>query len=99
LLFEASDRLDPAFDAPPLEDEVPLAVRVAWDSYIVGRLVALGGRDQRARRLYHYRSRHGFQDAADAGFTRLWTAHGLTYPEIVSISEQSHAPGSREVVG
>ncbi len=99
LLFEAGDRLDPAFEAPPFGDEVPLRIRVAWDTYIVGRLVRLGGREQRARRLYHYRSRHGFHDGADAGFDALWTADALTYPQIVAISTRSRDAASREVVG
>jgi hypothetical protein len=89
LLFEASDRFDPKFGAPPLGDDITLGVRVAWDTYIVGRLVRLGGREQRARRLYHYRSRHGFHDGADAGFDRLWNAERLTFAEITAISAGS----------
>ena len=34
----------------------------------------LGIDSQRQRRLYEFRNRHGFTDAADAAFERLWTA-------------------------
>lgn len=82
LLLEVRDRLDPAFGAPALDEQLPASVRVAWDTYIVGRLVALGGRDQQRRRRYHYRVRHGFSDAADAAFDRLWNAESLTFAEL-----------------
>jgi hypothetical protein len=94
LLLEARDRLDPEFGAPPLDAAVPMPVRVSWDTYLVGRLVRLGGRDQQARRRYHFRSRHGFTDAADAAFDRLWAAEALRYDDLVAISD-----ASREVVG
>ena len=44
---------------------------------------------QRQRRLYHFRNRHGFTDAADAAFERLWTAEGLTWADIAAISQDA----------
>lgn len=82
LLLEASDRLDPGFGAPALGEEIPSATRVAWDTYIVGRLVRAGGRDQQQRRRYAYRVRHGFDDGADARFDRLWVSDGLTFADL-----------------
>lgn len=91
LLFELHDRLDPAFgDAPP-DDDLPLPESVAWQVYCVGRLGRLGHRVQRQRRLYQFRNRHGFTDAADAVFDRLWTSNGLTWADITELSAAARA--------
>jgi hypothetical protein len=89
LLFRVRDRLDPAFGDPPGDDEIPLAHTVAWDVYAIGRLMRLGHKhyDNRQRRLYHFRNRHGFHDAADEAFERLWTSDGLTWDDVVAISD------------
>ena len=90
-IFAAADRLDPAFGAPPLDEEVPLSHAVAWDTYVVGRMARQGHRPQRQRRLYTFELRHGFTDAAVAAFERLWTADRLSFPEIVAISDEARA--------
>jgi hypothetical protein len=84
LLLRVRDRLDPAFGDPPADDELGLPLSVAWDVYAVGRLVRLGFRhhDDRRRRLYHFRTRHGFSDAADAAFEALWNGEGLRWADI-----------------
>ncbi len=84
-LFQARDRLDPAFGAPPVDADVPIAHKVAWDTHAMGRVERLGHPAQRQRRLYHFRNRHGFTDAADAAFDRLWSADRLSWPELVEI--------------
>jgi hypothetical protein len=89
LLFSVRDRLDPAFGEPPAEDDLTLQQSVAWEVYCVGRLGRLGHPVQRQRRLYQFRNRHGFTDAADAAFERLWTSDALTWADIESISEQA----------
>ena len=91
LLFEVRDRLDPAFGEAPAEDDLTLPESVAWQVYCVARLGRLGHRVQRQRRLYHFRNRHGFTDAADEAFNRLWTAEGLTWADIAGISEGARA--------
>ena len=91
LLFEVKDRLDPAFGDPPAEDDLSLPESVAWQVYCVGRLGRLGHQVQRQRRLYHFRNRHGFTDAADEAFDRLWSADGLTWADIASASEGARA--------
>lgn len=91
LLFEVHDRLDPAFGDPPAEDDLTLPHSVAWQVYCVGRLGRLGHRVQRQRRLYQFRNRHGFTDAADAAFDRLWTADGLSWADIVTLSDDARA--------
>lgn len=89
LLLEARDRLDPDFGAPPLDEELDVATRVAWDAYLFGRLVRLGTRNQEQRRRYQFRNQHGFHDGADAAFDRLWNAESLTFDEIRRISTEA----------
>jgi hypothetical protein len=93
LLFRVRDRLDPSFGEPPPDADLSLQLSVAWDVYSIGRLVRLGFRhhDNRQRRLYHFRNRHGFTDAADEAFERLWTGDDLTWNDIVSLSDKAAA--------
>ena len=95
VLMRARDRLDPAFGEPPADDDLSLAQSVAWDAYGVGRLARLGYPAQRQRRLYHFRNRHGFTDAADRVFDRLWKGEGLTWADIeagCADTEESRTP-------
>jgi len=91
LLFSIRDRLDPAFGDPPADDDLTLPESAAWETYCVGRLGRLGHRVQRQRRLYQFRNRHGFTDAADAAFDKLWTAEHLTWADITALSEEALA--------
>jgi len=91
LLFSVRDRLDPVFGEPPADDELTLQESAAWEAYCVGRLGRLGFPVQRQRRLYQFRNRHGFTDAADAAFDQLWTAEGLTWTGITALSEEALA--------
>ena len=91
LLLEARDRLDPAFGDPPAEGDLTLLESSAWQVYCVGRLARLGHAGQRQRRLYQFRTRHGFNDVADALFDRLWNGQDLTWSEIQAASIQARA--------
>jgi hypothetical protein len=91
LLLSVRDRLDPAFGEAPADDDLTLQQSAAWEAYCVGRLGRLGHTVQRQRRLYQFRNRHGFTDASDAAFDRLWTADGLTWADISSISDEALA--------
>ena len=73
LLFRVRDRLDPAFGDPPPDPELTFAQHAAWDAYAVGR--------------YAFRIRHGFSDAADRAFDRLWSASDLTWADIQAICQ------------
>jgi hypothetical protein len=88
LLLRISDRRDPAFGDPPADGDITIEHSVAWDAYCIGRLVRLGFKhyDNRQRRLYHFRNRHGFSDAADEAFAKLWTADNLTWSDITALS-------------
>ena len=91
LLFSVRDRLDPAFGHPPLDDDLSLQQSAAWETYCVARLGRLGHRVQRQRRLYQFRNRHGFTDAADAAFDQLWTSDHLSWDDIQRISQHALA--------
>lgn len=93
LLFRVRDRLDAGFGEPPPDAELTLERSAAWDVYCVGRLVRLGFRHEndRQRRLYQFRTRHGFTDDVDAAFERLWQADGLTWAELERMSDQAKA--------
>ena len=91
LLFSVRDRLDPAFGEPPADEDLTLQESVAWEVYCVGRLGRLGHPVQRQRRLYQFRNRHGFTDAADAAFERLWSTEELTWAEISATSQEALA--------
>jgi hypothetical protein len=91
LLFRARDRLDPAFGDPPEEKALTLAQGAAWDAYSVGRCARLGFGDTQARWRYHFRNRHGFTDAADATFDRLWSATGLTWLDLEAACAETEA--------
>lgn len=88
-LVRARDRLDPAFGEPPPDREIPLPEYVAWDVYAIGRLARLGYPVQKDRRQYHFRIRHGFTDAADEVFERLWNADGLTWSDLQAASAEA----------
>jgi len=92
--FQTRDRLDPGFGGPELDEELTTPQRVAWDTYAMGRVERLGYPAQRQRRLYHFRNRHGFTDAADAAFDRLWSASGLTWSDLTAISDGAAANGA-----
>lgn len=95
LLFRVADRLDPSFGAPPPDGELTYAQHAAWDAYAVGRYARRAGIDGgRARRRYAFRLRHGFTDAADVVFERLWGASGLTWADLEAAGEEARrAPG------
>jgi hypothetical protein len=86
VLLRVRDRLIGGFgDAPPDED-LTLAQVAAWETYSVGRLGRLGIDVNEQRWRYNFRNRHGFTDAADEAFNRLWTSDGLTWGELEAIS-------------
>jgi len=95
MLFKVADRLAPAFGDPPSDDDLTLQEHTAWDAYAVGRCERAGYTPSKARRLYHFRNRHGFNDTADAVFERLWSAQDLTWADIrASCEETAAARGS-----
>jgi hypothetical protein len=91
LLFRIADRRSPGFSDAPPDDELTLPQSSAWDAYAVGRMARLGYPVNRQRRLYHFRTRHGFSDVTDAAFDRLWTGSELTWEDIDGICRETEA--------
>jgi hypothetical protein len=86
LLFRVADRLNPAFGDPPPDADLSPAEHTAWDAYAVGRYCRRAGVDGgQGPRRYAFRIRHGFTDAADRAFDRLWSASDLTWTDIQGI--------------
>ena len=91
VLLRVRDREDGSFAGAPDDDGLSLRQTAAWDTYCVGRLERLGYTANRQRWLYNFRNRHGFSDAADAAFDRLWNADSLTWAELDAISAEAEA--------
>jgi hypothetical protein len=89
LLIRVRDQLDPEFGAPPADEDLSLPHENAWDTYAVARLHRAGYPSQRQRRLYAFRTRHGFTDVADRAFHRLWTADDLSWADVVGLSDEA----------
>lgn len=91
LLYRVRDRLDPAFGDPPPEDELTLQQQAAWDAYAIGRLVRQGHShfEEQQRRLYQFRTRHGFSDHGDAIFAELWAGVDLTWADLARLSAEA----------
>src|SRR5215210_7151288 len=87
VLLRVRDRLDGGFGEAPPDDELSLAQVAAWETYCVGRLSRLGIDVNEQRWRYNFRNRHGFTDASDEAFNRLWTSDGLTWGELQAITE------------
>lgn len=90
VLFQAHDRLLGGFPGVALEG-ITLAQQIAWDIHAYGRAERLGMAVQRQTRLYAFRSRHGFSDAADAVFDRLWNAASLTWADLLAACAETGA--------
>lgn len=92
MLLRARDRLPGGGfeDASPDGDLLP-GQRAAWDAYTMGRVRRLGHRVHHQKRLYDFRLQHGFTDAADAAFDRLWTTPVTTWAAINELCVETGA--------
>ena len=94
LLLRVRDRLDPAF-GDPRRPTTTSRCRSRWrgtPTPSAGSCASATATRQPPAPAYHFRNRHGFTDAADAAFDRLWNADGLTWADITAISDDSPAP-------
>ncbi len=97
-LLRAADRRSTAFADAPSDDDLTLEQRTAWDVHSAGRLDRLGFPVNRQRWQYAFRNRHGFTDAADVAFERLWDGERLSWADVARISDETAAqnPGPLE---
>jgi hypothetical protein len=91
MLLRAKDRLEGGFEAAPPDNELTLAERQAWDCYAWGRIARLGHNVHHQKRIYDFRMQHGFSDAADAAFERLYAADTMTWDGIREICAETGA--------
>ena len=91
LLLRVHDRLSGGFGEAPPDNELSLAQVAAWDAYCVGRLERLGIPTNPQRWRYNFRNRHGFTDAGDGAFDRLWASDGLSWGELDETSRAAAA--------
>ena len=91
VLLRARDRLIGGFGEAPADDDLSLAQTAAWETYCLGRIERLGIEVNQQRWRYNFRNRHGFTDAADGAFDRLWASDGLTWGELDEISRTAAA--------
>lgn len=91
VLLRARDRLLGGFGEAPPDEQLSLAQVAAWNAYCAGRLERLGLGVNQQRFRYDFRNRHGFHDAADLAFERLWASDGLTWGELDEISRSASA--------
>ena len=82
VLLRVADRLSGGFDEAPPDDELTLAQLAAWETYCVGRLARLGVPVNQQRWRYNFRNRHGFTDAVDAAFDRVWAGTELSWADL-----------------
>jgi hypothetical protein len=94
VLLRLKDRREGGFAEAPPDAELTLRQVAAWDTYVLGRLGRLGLTVQEQRWRYNFRNRHGFTDAADEAFNRLWTSDGLTWGELEAICAGVGQPNS-----
>ena len=92
-LLRARDRISGGFGEAPSDDDLSLRQVAAWEVYCAGRMARLGVPVNQQRWKYNFRNRHGFTDVADEAFDRVWTADGLTWGELESISTAGAAEG------
>jgi hypothetical protein len=92
LLFRAADRRSPGFADAPAESELDVRQHACWEIYAVGRGVRAGLPGSAPRRRYQLRNRVGFSDAVDVLFDTLWTADGLTWQDLVALTDRAAAP-------
>jgi hypothetical protein len=91
VLLRAKDRLSDAFASAPPDADLTLAERAAWDTWALGRTGRLGIEVRPVRQRYDFRLQHGFSDAADAAFDRLWDAQTLSWDGLREICKETGA--------
>ena len=85
-MLRARDRLRGGFADAPADAELTLPQAAAWDTYIMGRIAHMDIVLNKQAWVYNFRNRHGFSDAVDAVFEKLWNCESTTWAELSSLS-------------
>lgn len=91
MVLRANDRLGDGFKDAPADVELTLAERAAWDAWTHARAGRLGLPTRQTRARYDFRLQHGFTDASDAAFDRLWDADTVTWNGLREICKETGA--------
>jgi len=91
MVLRAGDRLSEGFASAPPDVDLTLAERSAWDVWTHARIGPLGLPNRPDRMRYDFRLQHGFSDAADSAFDRLWNARTLTWDGLREICKETGA--------
>ena len=85
-MLRARDRLRGGFENAPLDAELTLPQAAAWDTYILGRISRMDIEVKKQAALYNFRNRHGFNDASDHVFEKIWNTDSVTWDELSALS-------------
>ena len=91
ILLKVRDRLSPEFANAPADEDLTLVQVAIWETYCVARLSRHDIDINRQRWLYNFRNRHGFNDASDRAFEKIWNSNDLTWEQLQSISDTAIA--------
>ncbi len=91
MILRANDRVSGGFENAPADSELLPGERIAWDCYTMGRVASLGHKVHIQKRLYDFRLQHGFTDAADAAFDRLWNTSATAFEAISEVCVETGA--------
>ena len=90
-LLRVRDRQSGNFADAPTDEDLSIVEAAVWETYCVGRLSRLGLKVHKQRWHYNFRNRHGFNDAADKHFEKIWTSGDLTWSQLSEISQHAIA--------
>ena len=90
-MLRARDRLRGGFAEAPADTELSLPQAAIWDTYIMGRIAHMDIQVNKQAWVYNFRNRHGFSDAADAVFEKVWNSSSSTWAELNALSASTVA--------
>ena len=90
-MLRARDRLRGGFEDAPADTELSLPQAAAWDTYIMGRIAHMDIAVNKQAWVYNFRNRHGFSDAVDAVFEKVWNSSNTTWAELSALSTNTVA--------
>ena len=85
-MLRARDRLRGGFADAPADTELSLPQAAVWDTYIMGRIAHMDIELNKQAWIYNFRNRHGFSDAVDAVFEKVWNTANATWAELSALS-------------
>ena len=91
-MLRARDRLRGGFADAPVDTELSLPQAAIWDTYIMGRIAHMDIEVNKQAWVYNFRNRHGFSDAVDAVFEKVWNVSNTTWAELNALSAQTVVP-------